>query len=38
MENLEGDTLARRLQKGALSLEQMLRYAIEIAYARNISI
>jgi hypothetical protein len=38
MKNLEGETLAQRLQKGALSLQQMLRYAIEIAYALNISI
>lgn len=31
MEYLEGETLAQRLKKGPLSLEQVLRYAIEIA-------
>ena len=31
MEYLEGETLADRLAKGALSLDQALRYAIEIA-------
>jgi Tol biopolymer transport system component/tRNA A-37 threonylcarbamoyl transferase component Bud32 len=33
MEHLEGETLAQRLQKGPLSLEQVLQYAIEIADA-----
>ncbi len=33
MEYLEGETLAHRLEKGPLALEQMLRYAIEIADA-----
>ncbi len=33
MEYLEGETLARRLAKGPLPLEQMLSYAIEIADA-----
>ena len=33
MEYLEGDTLAQRLEKGALPLEQALRVAIEIADA-----
>ena len=33
MEYLEGDTLAQRLLKGPLPLEQVLRYAIEIADA-----
>jgi eukaryotic-like serine/threonine-protein kinase len=33
MEYLEGETLAQRLQKGALPLEQVLQYAIEIADA-----
>ena len=33
MEYLEGDTLARRLEKGALPLEQALKVAIEIADA-----
>src|SRR5262249_34829032 len=33
MEYLEGETLAYRLEKGALSLDQALRYAIEIADA-----
>ena len=33
MEYLEGETLADRLLKGALPLEQMLRYGIEIADA-----
>ena len=33
MEYLEGETLAHRLQKGPLPLEQMLQYAIEIADA-----
>ena len=33
MEFLEGETLAERLRKGALPLEQALRYAIEIADA-----
>src|SRR5712671_6967719 len=33
MEYLEGETLAHRLQKGALPLEQVLQYAIEIADA-----
>ena len=33
MEHLDGETLARRLTRGALSLDQLLRYAIEIADA-----
>ena len=33
MEYLEGETLAQRLQKGSLPLEQALQYAIEIADA-----
>jgi eukaryotic-like serine/threonine-protein kinase len=33
MEYLEGETLAQRLQKGTLPLEQVLQYAIEIADA-----
>src|ERR1019366_952372 len=33
MEYLEGETLAQRLVKGALPLEQVLRFAIEIADA-----
>jgi serine/threonine protein kinase/Tol biopolymer transport system component len=33
MEHLEGETLAQRLQKGALPLEQVLLYAIEISDA-----
>src|ERR1700716_1640721 len=33
MEYLEGETLAQRLLKGALPLEQVLQYAIEIADA-----
>jgi len=33
MEYLEGETLAQRLKKGALPLEQVLSYAIEIADA-----
>src|ERR1700680_2588320 len=33
MEYLEGETLAQRLQKGALPLEQVLHYSIEIADA-----
>ena len=33
MEYLEGETLAHRLQKGALPLEQVLHYAIEISDA-----
>ena len=33
MEYLEGETLAERLRKGALPLDQALRYAIEIADA-----
>ena len=33
MEHLEGQTLAERLEKGALPLDQVLRYAIEIADA-----
>src|SRR5215831_2993395 len=31
MEYLEGQTLAQRLEKGPLSLDQVLQYAIEIA-------
>ena len=33
MEYLEGETLADRLKKGALPLEQVLRYGVEIAEA-----
>ena len=33
MEYLDGETLAHRLEKGALPLDQALRYAIEIADA-----
>ena len=33
MEYLEGETLARRLRKGALPLEQALQYGVEIAQA-----
>ena len=33
MEHLEGETLAQRLTKGALPLDQALRTAIEIADA-----
>src|SRR5262245_39447157 len=33
MEYLEGETLARRLSKGALPLEQALQYGVEIAQA-----
>ena len=33
MEYLEGETLAQRLQKGPLPLEQVLRYAVEISDA-----
>src|SRR5579864_1736000 len=33
MEYLEGETLARRLQKGPLSIQQVLQYAIEISDA-----
>ncbi len=33
MEYLEGETLAERLTKGALPLDQALKYAIEIADA-----
>src|SRR2546425_4778905 len=33
MELLEGETLAERLKRGALALEQELRYAIEMADA-----
>ena len=33
MEYLEGETLAQRLQKGPLPLEQVLQYAIEISDA-----
>jgi eukaryotic-like serine/threonine-protein kinase len=33
MEYLEGETLAQRLMKGPLPLEQVLQYAIEIADA-----
>jgi eukaryotic-like serine/threonine-protein kinase len=33
MEYLEGETLAQRLQKGALPLDQVLQFAIEIADA-----
>jgi eukaryotic-like serine/threonine-protein kinase len=35
MEFLEGETLDRRLSKGPLSTEQVLRYGIEIANALN---
>ena len=33
MECVEGETLAKRLEKGALSLEQVLRYGVQIADA-----
>ncbi len=33
MESLEGETLADRLAKGSLPLEQTLRYGVEIADA-----
>src|ERR1700675_1330093 len=33
MEYLEGETLAQRLQKGALPIQQVLQYAIEISDA-----
>ena len=33
MEYIEGETLAQRLKKGALPLDQVLRYAVEIAGA-----
>ena len=33
MERLDGETLARRLTRGALPLDQVLRYTIEIADA-----
>src|SRR6266852_294253 len=33
MEHLEGETLAQRLTKGPLPIDQVLRYAIEIADA-----
>src|SRR5947209_7718224 len=33
MQYLEGDTLANRLQKGALPLDQVIRYGMEIADA-----
>src|SRR5437867_4484081 len=33
MEYLEGETLAQRLKKGPLPLDQVLRYAIEVASA-----
>src|ERR1700747_1182336 len=33
MEYLEGETLAQRLAKGPLPIEQVLRYAVEIADA-----
>src|SRR6266404_2340763 len=33
MEYLEGETLAQRLQKGALPVQQVLQYAIEISDA-----
>ena len=33
MEHLEGEPLARRLEKGALPLDQVLRYGVEIADA-----
>jgi len=33
MEYLEGETLAERLKKGPLPLDQVLRYAIEISDA-----
>jgi serine/threonine protein kinase len=35
MQYLDGETLARRLEKGALPFEQVLQYAIEIADALN---
>ena len=33
MECVEGETLSRRLEKGPLPLEQVLRYGMEIAGA-----
>src|ERR1019366_1516946 len=33
MEYIEGETLAQRLQKGALPIQQVLQYAVEIADA-----
>jgi eukaryotic-like serine/threonine-protein kinase len=33
MEYLEGETLAQRLQKGSLPIQQVLQYAIEISDA-----
>src|ERR1700730_7187636 len=33
MEHIEGETLAQRLQKGSLPIQQVLQYAIEIADA-----
>ena len=33
MEYLEGDTLAQKLKKGPLPLDQTLRYAVEVASA-----
>jgi len=37
MEHLEGETLARRLEKGALPVEEALGYAIEIADALDVA-
>ncbi len=37
MEYLEGETLADRLRKGALPLEQVLRYGVEIAGALDVA-
>ena len=37
MEYIEGETLAERLKKGNLSLEQALRYAIQIAGALGVA-
>jgi len=37
MEYLEGETLAQRLKKGPLPLEQVLRYAVDIASALDYS-
>src|SRR5678809_826191 len=38
MEYLEGETLAQRLKSGPLPLDQVLRYAIEVASALDLSL